>query len=33
MVSRINIGDQDAGESLTEAAAAEQVILDEYYAD
>lgn len=33
MVSRINIGGQDAGESLSEAAAAEQAILDEYYAD
>lgn len=33
MVSRINIDGQDAGESLSEAAAAEQAILDEYYAD
>lgn len=33
MVSQINIGGQEPGESLTEAADAEQIILDEYYAD
>ncbi|SOH93292.1 multiple sugar transport system substrate-binding protein [Monaibacterium marinum] len=33
MVSQINIGGQEPGESLSEAAAAEQAILDDYYAD